>query len=136
MFKIIYKLSRIHKIGSILLRLFYGCDIPCDCKIEDGVTFSHNGLGVVIHPKSKIGKNVWIEHHVCLGQKTAKCEATVIEDDVVIGAYAIILGNSHIGKRSVIGAGSIVTHDIPDNSIYYNNLNETIKVNEKRTGQY
>lgn len=41
-----------------------------------------------------------------------------IEDDVWIGANAIILANVKIGKGSIIGAGSIVTKDVPPYSIY------------------
>lgn len=105
-------------------------------KMGNNVNFSHDALGVVIHNDSKIGNNVWIEHHVCIGQKTAKVEAPTIEDDCVIGAYAIILGNVHIGKRCVIGAGSIVTHDIPDNTIFYNRKIDCCKTNYKKTGNY
>lgn len=41
----------------------------------------------------------------------------VIEDDVWIGAQAIILKGVTIGARSVIGAGSVVTHSIPPDCI-------------------
>jgi acetyltransferase-like isoleucine patch superfamily enzyme len=41
----------------------------------------------------------------------------VIEDGVWIGAGSIILGGVRIGKHSVIGAGSVVVHDIPPNSV-------------------
>lgn len=41
----------------------------------------------------------------------------VIEDDVWIGANAIILAGVHIGKHSVVGAGSVVTKDVPANSV-------------------
>lgn len=44
-----------------------------------------------------------------------------IGDDVFIGAYAIVLPNVKIGSRVVIGAGSIVTKDIPDNSVAVGN---------------
>jgi acetyltransferase-like isoleucine patch superfamily enzyme len=41
----------------------------------------------------------------------------VIEDDVWIGANAIILAGVYIGKHSVVGAGSVVTKDVPANSV-------------------
>jgi acetyltransferase-like isoleucine patch superfamily enzyme len=41
----------------------------------------------------------------------------VIEDDVWIGLRSIILSGVHIGKGAVIGAGSIITHDIPSYAI-------------------
>ena len=40
-----------------------------------------------------------------------------VEDDTFIGLNAIILPGVHIGKSCVIGAGSVVTHDVPDRSV-------------------
>lgn len=44
-----------------------------------------------------------------------------IGDDVFVGQGAIILPNTHIGSRVVIGAGAVVSRDIPDNSIAVGN---------------
>ena len=41
----------------------------------------------------------------------------VIEDNVFVGARSTILKNVRIGKNTIIGAGSVVTHDIPSNSV-------------------
>ena len=51
----------------------------------------------------------------------------VIDDDVLIGAYSIILKGVHIGARTVIGAGSIVTKDIPSDCIAAGNPARIIK---------
>lgn len=51
----------------------------------------------------------------------------VIDDDVLIGAYSIVLKGVHIGARSVIGAGSIVTKDIPSDCIAAGNPCKVIK---------
>ena len=47
----------------------------------------------------------------------AKSAPIVIEDDVWIGAHSIVLKGVHIGARSIIGAGSVVTKDIPSDCI-------------------
>lgn len=47
----------------------------------------------------------------------AKSAPIVIEDDVLIGTNCIILKGVHIGARSIIGAGSVVTKDIPSDCI-------------------
>jgi len=52
-----------------------------------------------------------------------------IEDDVWIGAHCIILKGVTIGARSVIGAGSVVTKDIPADSIVVGNPCRVIKTN-------
>lgn len=41
----------------------------------------------------------------------------VIGDDVFVGADAILLPGVKIGSKVIIGAGAVVTHDIPDNSV-------------------
>lgn len=51
----------------------------------------------------------------------------IIGDDVLIGTRCIILKGVTIGKRSVIGSGSIVTKDIPDDSIAVGNPAKVIK---------
>lgn len=52
----------------------------------------------------------------------------VIEDDVWIGANVIILKGVKIGGGGVVGAGSVVTHDIPANSIAHGNPAEVTRV--------
>ena len=61
-------------------------------------------------------------------QSTKSKTPLVIEDDVWIGARVIILpGCIHIGKGVIIGAGSVVTHDIPDFAIVGGNPARIIK---------
>ncbi len=59
-----------------------------------------------------------------------KSAAVIIEDDVFIGANAIILKGVHIGARSVVGAGSVVTSkDIPPDSLIIGNPARIVKRN-------
>lgn len=53
--------------------------------------------------------------------------SVVIEDNVWIGGGSIVLGGVTIGKNSVVGAGSIVTKDIPPNSMYVDRNPSLIK---------
>ena len=50
-----------------------------------------------------------------------------IKSGAWIGGHSIILKGVTIGKNSVIGAGSIVTHDIPDNEVWAGNPAKYIK---------
>ena len=137
MFEFIYKLSRKNIVMNKILQIIYKCEIPYSAKIGNKVTFNHKGLGVVIHPNSQIEDNVYIEHHVCLGQRIGEdISAPIIRKNVVIGAYSVILGGVEIGEGSVIGACSLVLHDIPAHCIYYNERIERIKKNHKPIGQY
>lgn len=56
---------------------------------------------------------------MCLGK--AKIGRVTIGNDVYVGLNSIILCNTKIGNKVIIGAGSIVTKDIPDNSVYAGN---------------
>ncbi|OUN06771.1 hypothetical protein B5G42_15735 [Flavonifractor sp. An91] len=60
-------------------------------------------------------ENVVIYHQVTIGE--GRNGAPNIGDNVLIGAGAKIIGNVRIGSGSVIGAGAVVTFDVPDNSI-------------------
>lgn len=128
LFNILFKLSRKSGVMNFILKRLYSCDIPRKVKFSGGgVTFPHNALGVVIHPNVKIGENVCIQHHVLLGQKESSTDVPIIKDNVVIHSYSIIIGKVVIGKNSIIGAGSIVTKDVPENSVYYNKIVPVIK---------
>lgn len=50
-----------------------------------------------------------------------KCAPITICEGAWIGAHSIILKGVTIGKRSVVGAGSVVTHDIPDDEVWAGN---------------
>ena len=58
------------------------------------------------HIFAKIDKPIRLQGH--------KCENILIEDDVWIGANVVITGGVSIGKGCVIGAGSVVTKNIPE----------------------
>lgn len=101
--------------------------------LKIGKNFNRMG-GVIIDPwhcyHITIGDNVTLAprvhilaHDASLGVFTGQVRAAnvVIGDDVFIGADAIVLPGVHVGNRVVIGAGSVVTKDIPDNSVAVGN---------------
>ena len=61
-------------------------------------------------------------------QNNAKSCPIIIEDDVLIGTRSVILKGVKIGARSVIGAGSVVVHDIPANCIAAGNPCKIIRL--------
>lgn len=126
MFNGLFKLSRKMRFMNFIFVHMYGCDIPRGITIGENVHFGHRAMGVVIHPLAKIGNNVCIQHHVLIGEKNGT-DVPTIGDNVVINPYCIIIGKVTIGNNSVIGAGSIVTKDVPENSVYYNQIAPVIK---------
>lgn len=65
------------------------------------------------------------------GDKNTKTMPVVIEDGVLIGAQSIVLKGSHIGARTVIGAGSVVCGNIPSDCIAAGNPCKFIRKNAK-----
>lgn len=94
-----------------------GTGLVGNCCIFQGRPWLTHGLnGIVIARNVRIGKNVTILQHVTIAESN-KYKTTIIEDDVLIGAGAVILNNVRIGKGSKIGANAVVTKDVPPNSI-------------------
>lgn len=84
---------------------------PC-CTIDGELILPHGLNGIVIAPNVKIGKNVTIYQHATV-VKSDTHKQTIIEDDVMIGAGAVIMNNVHIGKGAKIGANAVVLCDVP-----------------------
>ena len=121
-----YRLAhKLHLKGfKILARILMGftqwitnIDIHPACKIGHRVFIDH-GIGVVIGETAEVGNEVTIYQGVSLGgvslEKTKR--HPTIEDNVVIGAGAKVLGNITIGANSKIGANSVVITSVPPNS--------------------
>jgi len=92
-------------------------DIHPAAKLGNRVFIDH-AVGVVIGETAEIGNDVLIYQQVTLGGVSlshGKRHPT-IEDNVVIGAGAKILGNITIGKGAKIGANSVVIKDVPSHS--------------------
>ena len=121
----IAKFDLIARIISQLSRFFTGIEIHPKAKIGKNLFIDH-GMGVVIGETSEIGNNVTIYHNVTLGgiapsinsddQRNTKRHPT-LQDNVVVGSGAQILGPVVIGKNSLIGANAVVTKDVQEKSI-------------------
>jgi serine acetyltransferase len=90
-------------------------------KVSPDIRFGHHGFGTMIHSNVVIGKRVKIWHNVTIAVRAQSGwdmpHGIVIEDDVGIGANAVIMSPHHgsltIGKGARIGAGTVVTRDVP-----------------------
>ena len=121
----IAKFDLVARIISQFSRFLTGIEIHPKAKIGENLFIDH-GMGVVIGETSEIGNNVTIYHNVTLGgiapsinsndQRNMKRHPT-LEDNVVIGSGAQILGPITIGKNSLIGSNSVVTKNVPEKSV-------------------
>jgi len=103
---------------SHITRFMTGIEIHPGAQIGKGFFIDH-GMGVVIGETAVVGNYVTMYHGVTLGGTSlAKGKRhPTIEDEVVIGAGAKILGNITIGAHSRIGANAVVVKSVPPNSV-------------------
>jgi len=121
----IAKFDLIARMISQLSRFLTGIEIHPKAKIGKNLFIDH-GMGVVIGETSEIGDNVTIYHMVTLGgispsinsddQRNIKRHPTLM-DNVVVGSGAQILGPVVVGKNAKIGANAVVTKNVQENSV-------------------
>ena len=123
-----FQLAKFHLVARIisqLSRFLTGIEIHPGAKIGRNLFIDH-GMGVVIGETSEIGNNVTIYHMATLGgiapsinsneQRLTKRHPT-LNDCVVVGSGAQILGPVTIGENAKIGANAVVTKDVEPNAI-------------------
>jgi len=101
----------------------YDCEIYPQAKIGEGLYIPHC-VGIVVGSTTQIGKNCTIYPNVVFGAKYsphtenpkgrrhARCG-----DNCVFGANSSIIGAITIGNNVTVGAGAVITKDIPDNAV-------------------
>ena len=119
------KFDLIARLISQFSRFLTGIEIHPRAKIGKNLFIDH-GMGDVIGETSEIGDNVTIYHMVTLGgiapsinsndQRNIKRHPT-IEDEVVIGSGAQVLGPVRVGKCAKIGANAVITKDVPEKAV-------------------
>lgn len=92
-----------------------GAEISPQARIGPGLALMHS-VGIVIGPQVVVGRNIQIYQGVTIGDGPLSGQPT-IGDDVVIGAGAKILGGITVGDRVVVGANTVVTQDVPADSV-------------------
>jgi len=115
------------KIAYFMLKIL-GIEIPLPVVVGKEFELAHGGFGVVIHPKSKIGKRVKMYPGVTLGRADihipfdrSNFMGIEIDDDVVLTSGAKILckeGILRVGQGTVIGANSVLLDSTGENEIW------------------
>ena len=131
----LYTLAR---IISQFSRFLTGIEIHPAAKIGKNLFIDH-GMGTVIGETSVIGDNVTLYHGVTLGgispaensndQRDTKRHPT-IEDNVIIGCGASILGPINIGSCARVGANTVVLKDVPSYATMVGNPVKNINTNK------
>ena len=134
----IAKFNLIARIISQFSRFLTGIEIHPNAKIGKNLFIDH-GMGTVIGETSVIGDNVTLYHGVTLGgispaensnnQRDTKRHPT-IEDNVIIGCGASILGPINIGSCARVGANTVVLKDVPSYATMVGNPVKNININK------
>ena len=119
------KFDLVARIISQFSRFLTGIEIHPKAKIGKNLFIDH-GMGVVIGETSEIEDNVTIYHMVTLGgispsidsdeQRNVKRHPT-LKNNVVVGSGAQVLGPVIVGENAKIGANAVVTKDVPENAV-------------------
>lgn len=120
------KKKRMNFLAGMCQRLMHHlchCWISVTAEIGPGFLISHVG-GIVVGGKTRIGANCDIRQNITFGGNFKKKSADGrtqpwLDDNISIGAGAVILGPIKVGSNSIIGANSVVTRDVPENVIVF-----------------
>lgn len=105
----------IARLISQLGRFFTHIEIHPGAKIGRRLFIDH-GAGIVIGETAVIGDDCIIYHGVTLGGTASEgCRHPHLGNNVMVGCHAQIIGPCFIGNNAQIGAGAIVTVDVPEN---------------------
>jgi serine O-acetyltransferase len=117
-------------------RFLTGIEIHPGAKIGRRFFIDH-GMGVVIGETAEIGDNVTLYHGVTLGGVTwdkVKRHPT-LEDNVVVGSGAKVLGPFTVGRGARIGSNSVVVKEVPANATVVGIPGRTVMAQQKEEGR-
>ncbi|MEP4199329.1 MAG: hypothetical protein ABJL99_27195 [Aliishimia sp.] len=110
-------LSVLYKIMAKLCEWICGISLPYTVLVGRRVTFEHfGGMILVAHT---IGDDVIIRQNTTFGIATLEdlTGRPIIENNVQIGAGAVIVGRVRVGQGAVIGANAVVVRDVPAGAV-------------------
>jgi serine O-acetyltransferase len=124
------------KLVKQINSLLYHNSLAAGACIGQDLYLGHHGLGVVVNDHVTIGDGVKIWHNVTLAVRapTRPEHRIFIEDHVMIGAHSVIITPRGrplvIGRGARIGAGTVVTHDVPVGATVIGTAGAVIKAPE------
>ena len=111
-------------IYRVIVEYILCVELRMGTEVGRGLKIEH-GFGLVINDRTIIGQNVHLRHCTTIGcvklPDGSQGPSPIIGDNVEIGANCVILGGIRIGNYAKIGAGSVVTKDVPDNAVVVGN---------------
>lgn len=93
-----------------------GIQMPIGTIVDGGIHFPHFGCQI-IHHSALFGQNVWVYQGVTVGSIRGKEGVPKIGNNVILFSGAKVIGGVTIGDNCVIGAGAVVTRDVPSGCV-------------------
>ena len=92
-------------------------------------------MGAVLGGRATVGKHCHIGAGAVLAGVIEPASATpvIIEDNVLVGANAVVVEGVHVGKIAVVAAGAVVLEDVPDNAVVAGMPARVIKMKDEKT---
>ena len=92
-------------------------------------------MGAVLGGRAEVGNHCHIGAGTVLAGVVEPASATpvIVEDDVLIGANAVVIEGVHIGKGAVVAAGAVVIEDVPENAVVAGCPARVIKQKDAKT---
>lgn len=118
--------NRFIKTRPYRLAIKDGLKVGQNCDIDPSVFFGSEPYLITIGNQVRITKNVqfvthdggmWVLRNMGIAKNADKFGKIVIKDNVNIGWNSVIMPGVTIGNNVVVGLGSIVTKDVPDNTV-------------------
>jgi putative colanic acid biosynthesis acetyltransferase WcaB len=113
-------------VYMLLVEWGLGIELNVKSQIGRGLRLYH-GCGLVIHEAAVVGRNCVLRHCTTLGMKNGPADCPVLGDNVDVGCNVVILGAVKVGDGAVIGAGSVVLHDVPAGDVVAGNPARSIR---------
>ena len=114
--------------------IMMGAIINIGARIGQGTMID---MGAVLGGRATVGKHCHIGAGAVLAGVIEPASATpvIIEDDVLVGANAVIIEGVHVGKGAVVAAGAIVIDDVPENAVVAGVPARIVKMKDEKAAQ-
>ncbi|SHJ17276.1 2,3,4,5-tetrahydropyridine-2,6-dicarboxylate N-acetyltransferase [Dethiosulfatibacter aminovorans DSM 17477] len=115
--------------GAVIMM---GATINIGAEIGEGTMID---MGAVVGARGTIGKNAHIGAGAVVAGVLEPPSKTpvIVEDDVLVGANAVLLEGVRVGKGAVVAAGAIVTEDVPAGAVVAGSPAKVVKMKDEKT---
>ncbi len=123
---------REHAVIGNQVVIMMGAIINIGAVIGDGTMIDMNA---VLGGRAKVGKYCHIGAGAVIAGVIEPPSATpvIIEDNVLVGANAVVLEGVRVGRNAVVAAGSVVTQDVPENAVVAGQPARIVKYRDEKT---